>query len=94
MAQETVEQLILERDALVRAGQNANEAVGEVRGLEADLETERARANIAATNLEFLRDEFKKLIEGGGFVRCHFTPDRANEAKIKEEFRCDCKTGT
>ena len=30
-------------------------------------------------------DEFKKLVEAGGFVRCHFTPDRANEAKIKEE---------
>ena len=22
-------------------------------------------------------DEFKKLVEAGGFVRCHFTPDRA-----------------
>jgi prolyl-tRNA synthetase len=31
-------------------------------------------------------DEFKKLIkEQGGFVRCFFNPDRANEAKIKEE---------
>jgi len=31
-------------------------------------------------------DELKKMIaEQPGFVRCHFTPDRANEAKIKEE---------
>jgi prolyl-tRNA synthetase len=31
-------------------------------------------------------DELKKLVaESGGFVRCHFTPNRANEAKIKEE---------
>ena len=25
------------------------------------------------------------LKEKGGFVRCYFQPDRANEAKIKEE---------
>jgi prolyl-tRNA synthetase len=31
-------------------------------------------------------DELKKLVgETGGFVRCHFTPSRENEAKIKEE---------
>jgi prolyl-tRNA synthetase len=28
----------------------------------------------------------KKIVaEQGGFVRCYFIPDRANEAKIKEE---------
>ena len=31
-------------------------------------------------------DELKKLIsESGGFVRCHFTPSKEVEAKIKEE---------
>jgi len=31
-------------------------------------------------------DELKKIVkEQGGFVRCFFKPDRANEAKIKEE---------
>ena len=31
-------------------------------------------------------DEMKKLVtETGGFVRCHFTPNREIEAKIKEE---------
>jgi prolyl-tRNA synthetase len=31
-------------------------------------------------------DEFKQIIkEHGGFVRCFFKPDRANEAKIKEQ---------
>ena len=30
-------------------------------------------------------DEFKKLVEAGGFVQCHFAPDRTVEAKIKEE---------
>ena len=31
-------------------------------------------------------DEMKKILgEQGGFVRCFFKPDRANEAKIKEE---------
>ncbi|HEY4329655.1 MAG TPA: aminoacyl--tRNA ligase-related protein [Phycisphaerae bacterium] len=30
-------------------------------------------------------DELKKLVAEGGLVQCHFTPDRANEAKIKEE---------
>ena len=31
-------------------------------------------------------DEMKRIIaEQGGFVRCYFIPDRANEAKIKEE---------
>ncbi len=31
-------------------------------------------------------DEMKKILaEQGGFVRCYFIPDRANEAKIKEE---------
>ena len=31
-------------------------------------------------------DELKKLVaETGGFVRCHFTPNREIEAKIKEE---------
>lgn len=30
--------------------------------------------------------ELKQIVsEKGGFVRCHFTPNRANEAKIKEE---------
>jgi prolyl-tRNA synthetase len=31
-------------------------------------------------------DEMKKILsEHGGFVRCYFIPDRANEVKIKEE---------
>ena len=31
-------------------------------------------------------DEMKQILkEHGGFVRCYFKPDRANEAKIKEE---------
>jgi prolyl-tRNA synthetase len=31
-------------------------------------------------------DELKQMVkEQGGFVRCYFKPDRANEAKIKEE---------
>ncbi len=31
-------------------------------------------------------DELKRIVgKEGGFVRCFFKPDRANEAKIKEE---------
>lgn len=30
-------------------------------------------------------DELKKHAEGGGFVKCFFTPSRENEAKIKEQ---------
>jgi prolyl-tRNA synthetase len=39
-------------------------------------------ANIRAASTY---DELKKLVEGGGFVRCYFNPSKANEAKIKEE---------
>src|ERR1035437_5950995 len=30
-------------------------------------------------------DELKKLVAEGGFVRCYFTPNKENEAKIKNE---------
>ena len=30
-------------------------------------------------------DELKSLVKDGGFVRCFFKPDRAAEAKIKDE---------
>jgi len=39
----------------------------------------------ANTKVASSYDELKKMVEEGGFVRCFFMPDRANEAKIKEE---------
>jgi prolyl-tRNA synthetase len=48
---------------------------------------EKARAYRAANTRDATTyDEMKQILkEHGGFVRCYFNPDRANEAKIKEE---------
>ena len=47
---------------------------------------EKARAyRIANTRVAGSYEELKTLVKEGGFVRCYFKPDRANEAKIKEE---------
>jgi prolyl-tRNA synthetase len=47
----------------------------------------RARAfRDASTRRADSYDELKRIVTSdGGFVRCFFEPDRANEAKIKEE---------
>ena len=43
-----------------------------------------ARDDITLTGITY--DEMKKTLkEHGGFVRCFFNPDRASEARIKEE---------
>ena len=47
---------------------------------------EKARAyRIANTRAAGSYEDLKTLVKDGGFVRCYFKPDRANEAKIKEE---------